>query len=170
MEVSDRQKSSEELIREAKESLLRPPTKREPAPPAESSPETSQAQEPEPIASRPRRTSARQAVATNPEPMSASARPTSITPQPESHPGPAPSRDQSASPVRTGWWKFIAFITLGWVIFGWISIITAIFDQPSDVLELMLGGVVMTLLPFLIGVYAIRRGRRERAAATDRLS
>ena len=160
-------KSSEDLIAEAKESLRKassrskssrrkpeaertsqvtsgmrsstPPRVTKPGRPAESEPRTT-GRGPK----GPRPTDHRSAESTQPAPRE--------SPQRNPHPG---------------LWKLISFISLGWVALVTVSIASAIADQPDDALELILGAVVIALIPLLIGIYAVRRARRDRAQVAE---
>ena len=44
----------------------------------------------------------------------------------------------------------------------WLTLIPAMFDDPSETGSLILGGVILSVVPFGLGLYALRRSRNGR--------
>ena len=44
----------------------------------------------------------------------------------------------------------------------WLTLIPAMFDDPSETPSLILGGVILSVVPFGLGLYALRRSRNAR--------
>ncbi len=70
----------------------------------------------------------------------------------------APKPDSSSKGTRA--WRVLGILTLGSVAALWALLILGIALDPSDAGEAIGGGAILTVIPATFGVYSLRRANR----------
>ena len=77
-------------------------------------------------------------------------------------PSPFPSGSLTGSGL---WMRVVGNLVLGVVAVMWVLLLIGLIDSPDDLGEIIGGGAVMTLVPFLFGLILRRAGKRRGIAA-----
>ena len=65
---------------------------------------------------------------------------------------------------KRGAWFWIGTVLLTLGALFWMLLIWAVADDPEDTVDSIIGGMILTIIPMTIGIYAIHRDRKRRRA------